>query len=113
MEMTAQQIRSGLKSLPDVELLQAGRITDQPGVNEFYSGRTVVILLAKEREADAAELRRLHAEIERLRTLLAEAGTLFRVYEQSHRAKGPGHDGKVERNAEIAGRIEAALTPNF
>ena len=53
------------------------------------------------------------AEIERLRTLLAEAGTLFRVYEQSHRAKGPGHEGKVERNAEIAGRIEAAVTPNF
>lgn len=48
-------------------------------------------------------------EIEALRKLLAEAGALFRVYEQSHRAKGPGHEAKTERNAEIAGRIGTVL----
>lgn len=53
------------------------------------------------------------AEIERLRALLAEAGALFRFYEQSHRAKGLGHEAKAERNAEISERIEAALTPNY
>lgn len=42
--------------------------------------------------------------------LLAEAATRFREYEASHRAKGtPDADAKAERNAEIAGRIEAAL----
>ncbi len=41
--------------------------------------------------------------------LLREAATLFRSYEQSHRARGPEHLQKAERNAEIAGRIEAAL----
>jgi hypothetical protein len=48
-------------------------------------------------------------EIERLRALLVEACALFRIYEESHRAKGAGHEKKVERNADIAGRIEAAL----
>lgn len=41
--------------------------------------------------------------------LLREAATLFRSYERSHRARGPEHLQKAERNAEIAGRIEAAL----
>ena len=49
------------------------------------------------------------AEIERLRQLLREAAALFRFYEHSHRAKGPGHEEKVRRNASIAGRIEDAL----
>lgn len=44
-----------------------------------------------------------------LRALLAEAASLFRHYESLHRAKGPGHEEKVARNAEIAGRIECAL----
>lgn len=41
--------------------------------------------------------------------LLREAAALFRFYEQSHRAKGAGHEEKVARNADIAGRIEACL----
>ncbi len=41
--------------------------------------------------------------------LLKESAELFRFYEQSHRARGPEHLTKAERNAEIAGRIEAAL----
>lgn len=63
------------------------------------------------RDRVADKLRRQYAEIERLRALLAEAGALFRFYEQSHRAKGPDHKDKADRNAEIAGRIKAALTP--
>lgn len=44
-------------------------------------------------------------------TLLAEAAQLFRTYEAHHRAKigEIGRPEKAERNAEIAGRIEAYL----
>lgn len=42
--------------------------------------------------------------------LLREAAALFRTYEQSHRARGPEHLEKAEKNAEIANRIEKALT---
>ncbi len=72
-----------------------------------------------------AEIHRLRAEVagpdgfatwkeaavaERVRRVRAEsAAELFRFYEQSHRARGPEHLTKAERNAEIAGRIEAAL----
>ncbi len=44
-----------------------------------------------------------------MRDPLEEAAALFRSYEQSHRARGPEHLEKAERNAEIAARIEAAL----
>lgn len=44
-----------------------------------------------------------------LTDLLREAGELFRFYEQSHRAKGAGHEAKAKRNAEIAERIERVL----
>lgn len=43
-------------------------------------------------------------------TLLIEAAALFRTYEASHRARGPEHLEKAERNAEIASRIESALS---
>lgn len=63
-------------------------------------------------ETDPAKFEAQLGAIERgaLRELLAEAAGRFREYEASHRAKGtPDADAKAERNAEIAGRIEAAL----
>ena len=42
--------------------------------------------------------------------LMREAAELFRFYEASHRARGPEHLAKAERNADIATRIEAVLT---
>jgi hypothetical protein len=42
--------------------------------------------------------------------LLKESAELFRFYERSHRVRGPEHLEKANRNAEIAGRIEAMLS---
>jgi uncharacterized membrane protein YccC len=56
-----------------------------------------------------SELERLRARVRGLETVLQEAGALFRHYETLHRAKGPGHEEKVQRNADIAARIEQRL----
>jgi hypothetical protein len=54
-------------------------------------------------------LRGLGSEVSRLEDLLKESAALFRTYEESHRARGPEHLEKANRNADIAGRIEATL----
>jgi hypothetical protein len=52
--MTESQILAAIAALPDCDLLAASKITDAPGADQFYSARTVVKLLAIEREACAA-----------------------------------------------------------
>lgn len=79
--------------------------------------RSVTVLWQKERPSgydDASKwmLEPLYtappdARLGALEDMLREAAQLFRFYEQSHRAKGPGHEEKVRRNADIATRIEA------
>lgn len=56
------------------------------------------------------------AEIARQResTLIAaleESRALFRHYEALHRARGPEHTEKADRNARMAERIDAAIAP--
>lgn len=48
--MTNEKMMAGYAALPDAEYLQAGKITDPIGSGALYSARTVVSLLAKERE---------------------------------------------------------------
>ena len=50
MAMTDAQMRIALAALPDPDLLQTSNIDDPIGSDVFYSGRTVVELLARERE---------------------------------------------------------------
>ena len=80
---------------------------------DFHGGENMSLhdkyLINQAHKEYAAELKRQHAQIEAMRDLLAEAGNLFRFYEQLHRAKGPGHEDKAKRNGGIALRIEGSL----
>lgn len=51
--MSNTQMLAAVMALPDVELLGVGKISDPIGSDRFYSARTVVALLAREREACA------------------------------------------------------------
>lgn len=55
--MTNEKMMQFLATLPDAEHFQAGKITDPLGSDALYCARTVVSLLAKEREgcAETAE----------------------------------------------------------
>ena len=48
--MNEARMLAELAKLPDAELMRASKITDPLGADVFYSGRTVVLLLAAERE---------------------------------------------------------------
>lgn len=48
--MNEARMLAELAKLPDAELLQASKITDPLGADVYYSGRTVVKLLADQRE---------------------------------------------------------------
>ena len=50
MKMTNEQMLAAVLALPDVEMLTASKIDDPIGADRFYSARTVVALIAKERE---------------------------------------------------------------
>lgn len=56
--MNEARMLAELAKLPDAELLQASKLTDPLGANTFYSGRTVVLLLAAERERCAQAVRK-------------------------------------------------------
>jgi len=47
--MDNRRMMTKLAQLPAAELLQASALSDPPGSDVFYSGRTVVLLLDKER----------------------------------------------------------------
>ena len=63
-KMNNKQMMAALAALPDTELLQAGKIDDPLGANEFYSARTVVILLAKERKKCAKKCRDIASKLD-------------------------------------------------
>lgn len=48
--MTNKQMLAALAALPDAEMLVESKLTDPLGSDAYYSARTVVLLLAAERE---------------------------------------------------------------
>lgn len=52
--MNNQEMMAALQKLPVADLMQASAITDPIGADTYYSARTVVQLLAQEREMCAA-----------------------------------------------------------
>lgn len=61
--MTNEKMMAALARLPDAELMTPGRIDSPLGSDTFYSARTVVALLEKERRHCAKQCRRIAADL--------------------------------------------------
>ena len=96
--MNKTQMMAALATLPDVELLQAGKIDDPLGANEFYSARTVVLLLAKERQKCAKKCRNIAADLAAEPTYSMIAEQCATAIEQPN-ALGEGRERGILREA--------------